>query len=57
MKKNKLNFSHSSYNIMNSSNNKIGKFEINSKISYNDLIQSCDIGLSTVIFDKKLFFK
>lgn len=55
MKKNKLNFSHSSYNIIDSSNNKIGKFEINSKISYNDLIQSCDIGLSTVIFDKKLF--
>ena len=55
MKKNKLIFSHSNYNIIDSNNNKIGQFRINPVISYNDLIQSCDIGLSTVIIDKKLF--
>ena len=55
MEKNNLSFSHSSYNIIDSNNNKIGKFEANSIISYNDLIKSCDIGLSTVIINKKLF--
>lgn len=57
MKKNNLKFLHSNYYIIDLNNKKIGKYNINTKISYNDLIQSCDIGLSTVIVDKNLITK
>ena len=54
MKKKKLNFSHSSYYVINFKDKKIGSFNIKEKIHYKDLIKSCDIGLSTVIISKKL---
>ena len=54
MKKKNLKFLHSNYYIIDFNNKKIGKYNINTNISYNDLIQSCDIGLSTVIVDKSL---
>ena len=57
MKKNNLKFLHSNYYIIDLNNKKIGKYNINTKISYNDLIQSCNIGLSTVIVDKSLITK
>ena len=57
MKNKKLNFFHSNYNIIDSNDKKIGQFEINNKIRYNDLLKSCDIGLSTVIISKKLLNK
>ena len=56
MKKNKLNFSHTSYSIINEKSKKIRKFIINGKITFQDLMKSCDIGLSTVIV-KKIIFK
>ena len=54
MEKNKLNFSHSSYLIIDKNDKKIGKFNISSKIKFKNLIRSCDIGLSTVILKKHL---
>ena len=54
MKDKKLNFFHSSYDIIDSNGKKLGQFEINKNINYQDLLKSCDIGLSTVIISKKL---
>ena len=54
MKKKKINFSHSSYNVINFKDKKIGSFNIKEKMSYQDLIKSCDIGLSTVMVGKNL---
>ncbi len=55
MLKNKINFSHTSYNIINDKSKKIGKFKIREIIEFNDLMKSCDIGLSTVIIKRNLF--
>ena len=54
MLKNKINFSHTNYYIINDSNKKIGKFKIKEKVEFNDLMKSCDIGLSTVIIKRNL---
>lgn len=55
MKKNNLLFSHTNYFIINETGKKIGKMNIEKKLTYQDLLKSCDIGLSTVIIKKKLF--
>ena len=54
MKKNNLNFSHTNYFVIDKSEKKIGRFKAKSKIEYQDLLKSCDIGLSTVIIKKNL---
>tara|TARA_B100000035_G_C20981532_1_gene545665 strand:- start:16 stop:801 length:786 start_codon:yes stop_codon:yes gene_type:complete len=51
MEKNKQVFSHSSYFIINSKNKIISKREAKPEITFNQLIKSCDIGLSTVVMD------
>ena len=62
MEKNNLLFSHSSYNIIDSKNKIISQRKAKKKIFFNDLIKSCDIGLSTVVLNlnfivkNKLFF-
>ena len=57
MKKNKILISHTSYNIINS-NDKIIGFRKAKKIqNYNDLISSCDIGLSSVMVKKEILKK
>ena len=57
MKKNGLNFSHTNYYVIDKKGKKIGKFKAKSPIEYQDLLKSCDIGLSTVIIKKKLLRK
>ena len=57
MKRKKIDFCHSSYNIINSKNKKIGYFNIKTKVSHKDLLKSCDIGLSTVMINKKIVNK
>ena len=57
MKKNKINFSHTSYSIINKYSKNIGEFKIKKKLNYQNLLQSCDIGLSTVIASKKILLK
>tara|TARA_A100001011_G_scaffold394006_1_gene485340 strand:+ start:567 stop:1427 length:861 start_codon:yes stop_codon:yes gene_type:complete len=57
MKKNKINFSHSNYYVINARSKIIGKLEVNKNIFYSELIKSCDIGLSTVMIKKSLINK
>lgn len=54
MKNNNINFSHTSYKIINAQSKTIGHVKAKDKIKYKDLIKSCDIGLSTVICKKKI---
>jgi len=55
MNKNKLRISHTSYNIINSKNEILGTNFAIDKLSYKDLLNSCDIGLSTVMVDRDIF--
>jgi|TARA_A100001015_G_scaffold102612_1_gene113961 teichuronic acid biosynthesis glycosyltransferase TuaG len=54
MESSNVGFSYTSYNIIDEFENIIGKRTAKSQISFNDLIKSCDIGLSTVIIEKKI---
>ena len=54
MEKNKINFSHTSYYIVNNKNKIIGKRLSQRIIKYNDLLNSCDIGLSSVVILKNI---
>ncbi len=54
MKKNSASFVHCSYFIVNNFNKIIGSRISPKIIDYGDLINSCDIGLSTVILEKKV---
>lgn len=47
-------FTHTSYFIINNQNKLIGKFNVKKFIKYKDLINSCDIGLSTVMVSSKI---
>ncbi len=53
MEKKKIPFSHTSYFLINEKGNKISSRIAKKKLFYNDLIKSCDIGLSTVIVKTK----
>ena len=57
MKKENLLFSHSNYFIIDNTSKKIGSFKVPRIISYNQLIKSCDIGLSSVMISKFLIKK
>ena len=53
-KKNNLDFCHTAYDIVDKNDNKLS-FRKSKKILYfEDLLKSCDIGLSTVLMKKKL---
>ena len=54
MKKENILFSHSNYLIIDYASKKIGNLKVPKNISYNELIKSCDIGLSTVMISKSL---
>ena len=54
MIKNNLQFSHTSYNVINFNGKKVGQFKIKEILNYSDLLKSCDIGLSTVVVEKKI---
>ena len=53
--KNNLSISHTSYEIINNKNELIGKHQVKDILKYSDLINSCDIGLSTVMVKKEIF--
>jgi len=57
MKDEKLNFTHTSYNIIDEKNKLIGNQIANKILTYNNLLNSCDIGLSTVVIKKKILLK
>ena len=50
----KFLFTHTSYLIVDENGRTLGKSEAKNSLNYNDLLKSCDIGLSTVIFRRKL---
>jgi len=54
MKKNNAVFSHTSFRILNEDNIIVGKQIAENNISYKNLLNSCDIGLSTVVAEKKI---
>jgi teichuronic acid biosynthesis glycosyltransferase TuaG len=54
MMDNNLLFSHTSYKIINKSDKIIGIMKAKANILYDDLIKSCDIGLSTVMFHNSI---
>ena len=56
MLKNNLAISHTNYFVINEKSKVVGKFNIRNKLDYNDLLKSCDIGLSTIILNKKFFY-
>ena len=53
MKKNNIKISHTSYGIFDIYNNFLSK-RIAKDMDYYDLVKSCDIGLSTVVVERKL---
>ena len=50
----KFLFTHIYYLIVDENERTLGKSEAKNSLNYNDLLKSCDIGLSTVIFRRKL---
>ena len=57
MLSNKIKFSFTSYSIINKKNTIIKFIKAKRTIGYDDLIKSCDIGLSTVMIKKNLLKK
>lgn len=55
MEEKKINFSHTSYTVIDENGWKLSKRKAKKKLDYQELLNSCDIGLSTVILTKKLF--
>jgi teichuronic acid biosynthesis glycosyltransferase TuaG len=57
MKKNKLAFSYTSYQIINNKEKILKKILAPKEISHKQLLYSCDIGLSSVMIDHRLLIK
>ena len=55
MIENNLDFSFTSYDVINENGKKIGFRKVKKYLSFNNLKNSCDIGLSTVMLKKKIF--
>ena len=53
MKRENIPFSYSSYDLIDEDNNPMGKFEVKGKVSYSNLLKTCDIGCLTAIYDTK----
>jgi teichuronic acid biosynthesis glycosyltransferase TuaG len=56
MKKNNIMISHTSFEVINLNNHKI-LYRNARDLDYKDLLNSCDVGLSTVILKKKILKK
>ena len=57
MQKKKLNFSHTDYDLINDRNKIIGHMKVKKTLTYNDLLKSCDIALSSVIIRRSILKK
>ena len=57
MEKNKQVFSHTSYYIIDDKNKIISNRNAKSVITFDELVKSCDIGLSTVILNLRFLKK
>ena len=54
MNQNQIDFSFTAYDIIDYSNKKICERQTKKILSFNDLVKSCDIGLSTVVLKREL---
>ena len=54
MKKKKISFSYTSYDVINFKNQFIKTKNVPNKITFNELLLNCEIGLSTVMLDRNL---
>ncbi len=54
-KKNNSRISHTNYKIIDKNNNLLGINIAKDNLNYQELINSCDIGLSTVMIQKDVF--
>jgi teichuronic acid biosynthesis glycosyltransferase TuaG len=57
MKQKKINFSHTSYKIINNFGKFLGYFKVAKQLNYQDLLKSCDIATSSVVINKNLLRK
>ncbi len=57
MKKNNYQISHTSYFIIDEKKKIVGQRKARDLLSINEILKSCDIGLSTVIIEKKVIIK
>ena len=57
MIENNYNFSHTTYSVIDKNKKFLGIRKAKNKLSFNNLLNSCDIGLSTVIINKKILKK
>jgi len=55
MKKNSLDISYTSYSVIDKFGYELYDVNIKNKITYKDLLKSCDIGLSTVVMKRSIF--
>ena len=55
MKKNFLNFTHTSYSVIDQKGKFLCSFKAKKKLSYDNLILSCDVALSTVVMKREIF--
>jgi teichuronic acid biosynthesis glycosyltransferase TuaG len=55
MKEKNADFSFTAYDLINKKNKKISTMFAKPILKFDDLVMSCDIGLSTVIFKKKIY--
>ena len=57
MKKNNLDITYTSYSVINEFGKKLYNVVSKNQLDYQDLLKSCDIGLTTVIMKKSIFNK
>ncbi len=57
MSQKQLQISHTSYNVINEIGKKISLRKCKKKLNFRNILNSCDIGLSTVIIEKKFLVK
>jgi len=55
MRKNNLDVSYTSYSIINESGKRLHNIEAKNELTYQDLLKSCDIGLTTVVMKRSIF--
>jgi teichuronic acid biosynthesis glycosyltransferase TuaG len=55
MEKNNLDISYTSYSVIDKFGYELYDVNIKNKITYQDLLKSCDIGLSTVVMKRSIF--
>lgn len=57
MEKNYIDFTHTSYSVINQTGRFLYNLVAKKELTYEDLIKSCDIALSTVVIKKNIFKK